>query len=92
MTERMPWEKPAEPSPYDPTMFIRLRVKHGTVTKYVGVRADDTDITGVVKLDDGSELMITLWGIPSRNEAFMRTDDVMREVIKYVVGLGLTVI
>lgn len=93
MTEKMPWEveQPAK-RPFDATQYLRLRITHAETVKYVGVRADDKDITGTVKLDDGSQLVITLWGIPGRGEQFMRTDDVMREVIKYVVNLGLTVV
>jgi hypothetical protein len=96
MTE-YPWEKSdgkqATPplDDIDPLMFVRLRIQHGDTVRSVGIRADDKDITGRIKLDDGSEIVISSWGVPTQREPFLTSMQVMQEIIKYVNEKGLQI-
>jgi|SRR5215471_8774674 len=93
-----PWEKnngldkPREQQlEFDPFIFVRLRIQHGDEFRLVGIRADDKDITGKIKLDDGTTIAISVWGVPTKAEAFMTTTQIMQEIIKYVSEKGLRI-
>lgn len=95
MTETFPWEKTqksvAAQAEFDPFVFVRLRIQHGSEFRLVGIRADDSDITGKIPLDDGSVIVISVWGVPTKNEVFLKCDDVLKEIANYVRDKGLTI-
>jgi hypothetical protein len=92
-----PWEKKegnghaAPLVDFDPLMFVRLRIQHGDEFRLVGIRADDKDITGRIKLDDNTEILISIWGVPTKSEEFMTTTQIMQEIIKYTNEKGLRI-
>ena len=92
MTKKLPWEKDPEPEPVDldPFAFVRLRIQHGERVMSVGIRADDKDITGKIKLDGGGSIVISVWGVPTASEKLMTAVDVMKEIVRYVEENKLT--
>jgi len=87
-----PWQQKTEPQPeYDPFMFVRLRIQHGNTLRSVGIRADDLDITGRIKLKDGTEIVVSAWGIPTKDEPLASSKDVMMQIIEYINTNGFAV-
>ncbi len=82
-----PWEKLVPE--HDPFVFVRLRITHNGTVKYVGIRADDTDITGEISFDNDTALVVKAWGVPTKAEPLMKSSDVMKEIQSYVQQNGL---
>jgi hypothetical protein len=76
-------------APYDPCLFVRLRIAHGNNVQFIAIKATDSDITGEISFDNGTKLTVKAWGIPTSGESFMTSAEVMKEIQNYVQSNGL---
>lgn len=88
-TREHPAERSPPPEGYDPCLFVRLRIAHGSNVNFIAIRVNDSDITGEIPFDNGTVLTVKAWGIPTKHEAFMKSSDVMKEIQNYVQSNGL---